>query len=149
MNLFTLEQLTDSTRKTLLIWKQIKYIRVCKKKGRIPGWFSKLEQKVLKQNSNRELLDIYQLYSKNKKSIKVMPRKISQDRRKREWFLFLKDCEQHVGKIIRKTKKGIFAEHWRKTTTSEEDLRTFYKYKRCDKGKFNNGIYELNFKTRD
>src|SRR5438046_4204097 len=57
MNLFTLEQLTDSTRKTLLTWKQIKHVRACKKKGRIPGWFSKLEQKVLKQNSNRELLD--------------------------------------------------------------------------------------------
>lgn len=113
------------------------------------GWFSKLKQKVLKQNSNRELLDIYQLNGNNKKLIKVVPKKISQDRRKREWFLFMKEGKQHVGKIIRKTNKGIFTEHWRKTMTTEEEIRIFHKCKQCDKEKFNNGICELNFKTRN
>ena len=55
MNLFTLEQLIDSSGCLLLTWQQVKQIREKKKKRHIPNWFTKIEKKVLKNSSSREI----------------------------------------------------------------------------------------------
>ena len=80
MNLFTLKQLIDNTGSSLLTWQQIKYIREKKRKGRIPSWFTKLEEKTLKEKSSRELLDIYKTERLNRNASKVQPKVVSEDK---------------------------------------------------------------------
>ena len=84
MNLFILEQVLDSSGRFLLTWQQIKHIRAYQRKGRIPSWFTKLEKKVLKEENQREVQDLYQTNHRNWKAIKITPKRITQDRRKKE-----------------------------------------------------------------
>ena len=84
INLFVLEQLIDSSGKFMLTWQQTKYIRSLKKKGRTPSWYLKLEQKVLKEGRSREVKDAYRIKKINEKARKIRPKRIAQDRRKKE-----------------------------------------------------------------
>ena len=84
MNFFILEQLLDSTGSYLLIWDQLKHIRNRKTKGRTPSWFKKLEERVIKENSSREVKDAYKVSGSNREAIKIQSQDISKDRQKKE-----------------------------------------------------------------
>ena len=71
MNLFILEQLIDSSGSSLLTWQQLKYIRGEKRKGHIPSWFMKLEEKTLKRKDSREVQDIYKVERPNRNTSKI------------------------------------------------------------------------------
>jgi exonuclease III len=151
MNLFVIEQLIDSAGSSLLTWQQTKYIRSFKKKGRTPSWFLKLEEIVLKENndrSSRELKDIYKVKSPNRRAIKLSSKKISNDRRKKEWFLFKKDKHIHVGKVVKKTEKGVVAEHWKEATHPEEREEAYEKCKGCG-GKRSSDECLINIKYKE
>ena len=147
MNLFILEQLIDSSGSSLLIWQQLKYTRREKRKGRIPSWFTKLEEKTLKRKDSRELQDIYKVERPNRSASKLRPKEISEDKRKKEWFLFKKDGKLHIGKTIRKTKKSVVATHWKENKHAIEG-QSFLKCERCNIGSFNNNdcLISINYK---
>jgi ribonuclease HI len=147
-NLYLLEQLIDSTGKVLLSWQQIKHIRKIKKRGRTPNWFTRLEEKILKNSSSREVQDQYKIKKPNRWAIKAQPQKISKDRRKREWILFKKNEDRriYVGKVLKKTEKGVVAEHWQRIANSEEAREIFLRCEKCDLSKFNNSTCLVNIK---
>ena len=124
----------------MLIWQQTKYIRSLKKKGQTPSWYLKLEQKVLKEGRSREVKDAYRIKKINEKAIKIRPKRIAQDRRKKKQFLFKKNNELQLGKVIRKTEKIIVAEHWKKEPTQEPESETFTRCKSCNGKNFNNRL---------
>ena len=68
----------------MLTWQQVKQIREKKRRGRVPNWFTKIEEKVLKDNSSREIQEIYKVASLNRNTIKVQIQGTSRDKRKRE-----------------------------------------------------------------
>jgi exonuclease III/ribonuclease HI len=149
MSLYVLEQLVTSSGCSLLTWQQIKYTRSWRKKGRTPGWFRKLEEKVLKGDGSRELQESFKTTSPNRKAIKIMPKKIATDRRKREWVLFKRWDIMQIGKIERKTKKGVEMEHWKKATCAENSRETFIQCKNCDSGTLNNKKCLISLKFSD
>ena len=73
----------------------------------------KLEEKTLKRKDSREVQDIYKVERPNRSASKIWPKEISEDKRKKEQFLFKKDGKLHIGKTIRKTKKSVVAIHWK------------------------------------
>ena len=86
MNFFVLEQLLDSTESHLLTWDQLKHIRNRKTKGRTPSWFKKLEERVIKENSSREVKDAYKVAGPNREAIKIQSQDISKDRWKKNGY---------------------------------------------------------------
>ena len=66
---------------------------------------------MLKDNSSREIQEIYKVASPNRNAIKVQIQGASRDKRKREWILAIRKGEALIGKIVRKTEKSMIVEH--------------------------------------
>jgi len=58
----------------------LKYIREEKTKRHILSWFRKLEERILKESSFREVQDSYKVISPNREAIKIQPQNVSKDR---------------------------------------------------------------------
>jgi len=148
MNFFILEQLLDSTGSHLLTWDQLKHIRNRKTKRRTPSWFKKLEERVIKENSSREVKDAYKVAGPNREAIKIQSQDISKDRQKKEWVLFKRKESFQIEKIVRKTEKLIIAEHW--SCTSHSALHSvFTKCNRCKIGSSSNNECLVNIRYKE
>src|SRR5205085_8198233 len=97
----------------------------------------------------REVKDAYRIKKINEKAIKIRPKRITQDRRKKEWFLFKKNNELQLGKVIRKTEKIIVAEHWKKGPIQEPESETFTRCKSCNGKNFYNSTCVISIKYND
>ena len=91
--------------------------------------------------------DIYKVERPNRSTSKIRPKEISEDKRKKEWFLFKKDGKLHIGKTIRKTKKSVVVTHWKENKHAIEG-QSFLKCERCNIGSFNNNdcLISINYK---
>src|SRR5437868_13505896 len=90
-----------------------------------------VRRKTLKRKDLRELQDIYKVKRPNRSASKIRPKEISEDKRKKEWFLFKKNGKLYIGKTIRKTKKSIVATHWKEKEHAIEG-QSFCKCERCN-----------------
>ena len=132
----------------MLTWDQLKHIRNRKTKGHTPSWFKKLEVRVLKENSSREVQDSFKVSGPNREAIKIQSQDISKDRRKKEWVLFKRKESFHIGKIVRKTEKLIIAEHWSCTSHSAV-YSVFTKCNRCKIGSSSNNECLVNIRCKE
>ena len=62
----------------------MKYIRGKKTKGYTLSWFRKLEKRVLKESSSREVQDSHKIISSNREAIKIQSQNVSKNRWKWE-----------------------------------------------------------------
>ena len=65
MYIFTLEQLIMGSGDRLLTWQQVRHIRDCRRRGRKPLWFQRIEERVLDCTILRTLKEEYRTAEPN------------------------------------------------------------------------------------
>ncbi|CAG8798099.1 10371_t:CDS:2, partial [Gigaspora margarita] len=87
LNLFYLDQLTDSNDQCLLLWPEIKIRLGGKTRGKKPKWFSLLEEKIIENVEERTIKSEWISGQANQFGSSVSLLEISNDKRKKEWVL--------------------------------------------------------------
>jgi len=100
----------------------------------------------LKEKGSREVQDNFKVEGHNRRAIKILPKKIKKDKRKKEWILLKKDEEIYLVKVLKKTNKLVITEYWKKDLQQNEETEIFIKCNRCKLGNYNDNICSINLK---
>jgi len=84
LHIYRVEQLIERKGDRLLTWKQVMKIRGYKDTGKKPSWYKEIEKLVLKDISQRMLLENWQTLGANSEAIVSNLNYISNNSRKRE-----------------------------------------------------------------
>ena len=138
LNIFTTDQLIKEEGNRLLSWKQVRWIRGYKGKGRKPNWFKAIEGEMLANHNSREVLDRFKILGTNREALKASKQKISKDKRKKEWVIFKESNILVFGKITKKTNGRFTLTHWKSENPRDISRASFTKCKGCGMGRKNN-----------
>ena len=67
---------------------------------------------MLERPESREVKWQFKTERYNVQAMRIKWENISEDRRKKEWIMYSRQNNRHLGKIIRKKKKKVLIEHW-------------------------------------
>ena len=138
LNIFTTDQLIEEEGNRLLSWKQVRWLRGYKGKGRKPNWFKTIEGEMLANHNSREVLDKFKILDTNREALKASRQKISKDKRKKEWVIFKERNIFVFGKITKKTNGRFTLTHWKSENPRNISRASFTKCKGCGMGRKNN-----------
>ncbi|CAG8665057.1 10526_t:CDS:2, partial [Gigaspora rosea] len=100
LGLFYIDQLLDGNRVNLITWSRLKEAKIGRNKGRKPQWFAEIEQKLLKNNNSRHVIEEFRKDSENRLAVRLFANRLSKDKRKQEWLLInQEDCNTLIVKV--------------------------------------------------
>ncbi|CAG8783586.1 5476_t:CDS:2, partial [Gigaspora margarita] len=97
-------------------------------------WFDIIEKKIMKDWQTRKIVESFTCNEGNKLSMEIRAKRLSSDKRKREWVLINKENESSViGKVLKKGSKQVLVNHWTVEGAADE-LRecSGYRLKKVD-----------------
>ena len=109
--LFFINQLLDTTGRIALTWQELKLIKNMSSKGRKAKWFANLENKILENEEDRLVKQSLQTPYPNELAFAFRLDQISNDKRRKEWIIFLaKDNQKTLGQIAQKNGNQVTVE---------------------------------------
>ncbi|CAG8736075.1 37331_t:CDS:2, partial [Gigaspora margarita] len=123
-NIFFLDQLLNRKKELMITWSAFRLSRMMSDKERRPGWFEKIECKVLVNRSSKSVLDEFKSKSENKLAIRFIADKPTSNNHKQEWLLVNHENKDTiVAKTRQKKRATVVADHWLvKEPQSHENL---------------------------
>ncbi|CAG8805228.1 36592_t:CDS:2 [Gigaspora margarita] len=100
LGLFYVNQFLSKNHESMIAWSTLKVLKTGQCKGKKPLWFKELEKKLLSNQGNRKIKEMYKVNRENKLALCGFVEQISRDNCKQEWVLVNKKDKKEEGNLL-------------------------------------------------